>query len=231
MTNTCSGSASGTSRGTSCSPTTVPASPRKPSDEAIEAAHGEIEAELTRLNSDANDTGEIGPQAVEVYQPLFAGSQKRPVGVLELYLPYAPIHDDVAAGLRRLSLDLMIGLAALYVVLFGISLSVSRGLRRQVKINAFLAEHDPLTELPNRRLFQRRIADGARTRERRATAVRDRDRRPRPLQGHQRLARASQRRLGARRARVSPRSTSWTVERHDRAARRRRVRHPDRRPE
>jgi diguanylate cyclase (GGDEF)-like protein len=36
---------------------------------------------------------------------------------------------------------------------------VSRGLRRQVKLNAFLAEHDPLTELPNRRLFQRRIAD------------------------------------------------------------------------
>ena len=128
--------------------------------EAIEAAHGKIEAELTRLNSDANDSGEIGPQAVEVYQPLFAGSQKRPVGVLELYLPYAPIHDDVAAGQRRLSLDLMIGLAALYVVLFGISLSVSRGLRRQVKINAFLAEHDPLTELPNRRLFQRRIAEG-----------------------------------------------------------------------
>ncbi|MDQ1508781.1 MAG: diguanylate cyclase [Actinomycetota bacterium] len=126
---------------------------------AIAAAHGEVEAELTRLNSDANDTGEVGQQAVEIYQPLFAGSQQRRVGVLELYLPYAPIHDDVASGVRRLSLDLMIGLAALYVVLFAISLSVSRGLRRQVKLNAFLAEHDPLTELPNRRLFQRRIAD------------------------------------------------------------------------
>ena len=44
--------------------------------------------------------GEIGPQAVEVYQPLFAGAQKRPVGVLELYLPYAPIHNDVASRLN-----------------------------------------------------------------------------------------------------------------------------------
>lgn len=127
--------------------------------EAIDAAHGKIEAELTRLNADANDTGEVGPQAVEVYQPLFAGANEHPVGVLELYLPYAPIRDDVASGLRRLTLDLMIGLAALYVVLFTISVSVSRGLRRQVKLNAFLAEHDPLTQLPNRRLFQRRISD------------------------------------------------------------------------
>ena len=131
----------------------------KPEAEAIEAAHGEVPARLTRLNSDVNDSGAVGSQAVEVYQPLRAGSQERPVGVLELYLPYAPIHNDVASGVRRLSLDLMIGLAALYVVLFAISLSVSRGLRRQVKLNAFLAEHDPLTELPNRRLFQRRIAD------------------------------------------------------------------------
>src|SRR5436190_23575379 len=34
-------------------------------DEAIEAAHGEVEAKLTRLNADANDTGDVGPQAVE----------------------------------------------------------------------------------------------------------------------------------------------------------------------
>jgi diguanylate cyclase (GGDEF)-like protein len=79
--------------------------------------------------------------------------------VLELYLPYAPIQHDVSSGLRQLSRDLVLGLAALYIALFTISLSVSRGLRRQVKLNAFLAEHDPLTELPNRRLFQRRIAD------------------------------------------------------------------------
>jgi diguanylate cyclase (GGDEF)-like protein len=131
----------------------------KPEAVAIEAAHGNIEAELTRLNSDANDSGAVGQAAVEVYQPLVAGTPEHRVGVLELYVPYAPIQHDVSSSLRQLSRDLMIGLAALYFALFAISLSVSRGLRRQVKLNAFLAEHDPLTELPNRRLFQRRIAD------------------------------------------------------------------------
>jgi diguanylate cyclase (GGDEF)-like protein len=131
----------------------------KAEEVALEAAHGHIEAELTHLNSDSNDSGKVGEAAVEVYQPLFAGTPKHPVGVLELYLPYAPIQQDVSSGLRQLSRDLIVGLAALYVALFVISLSVSRGLRRQVKLNAFVAEHDPLTELPNRRLFQRRIAD------------------------------------------------------------------------
>jgi diguanylate cyclase len=131
----------------------------KPEGVALEAARGNIEAELTHLNSDSNDSGRIGEAAVEVYQPLLAGTPERRVGVLELYLPYAPIQHDVTSGLHQLSRDLMIGLAALYVALFTISLSVSRGLRRQVRLNAFLAEHDPLTELPNRRLFQHRIAD------------------------------------------------------------------------
>ena len=45
----------------------------KPEDEALEAAHGEIVAELTHLNADSNDTGPIGPEAVEVYLPLEAG--------------------------------------------------------------------------------------------------------------------------------------------------------------
>jgi diguanylate cyclase (GGDEF)-like protein len=131
----------------------------KPEGEAVDAARGHIVVGLTRLNSDSNDRGAVGAQAVEVYQRLLAGPREQPVGVLELYLPYAPIQHDVSSGLYRLFVDLMIGLAALYVVLFTISMSVSRGLRRQVKLNAFLAEHDPLTELPNRRLFQRRIAD------------------------------------------------------------------------
>ena len=154
----CSACACATSRGTSCSPTTaqVLRRSRRPSRSK---PRGHIEAELTHLNSDSNDSGAVGEAAVEVYQPLFAVVSKHRVGVLELYLPYAPIQHDVSSGLRQLSRDLMIGLAAPHVALFAISLSVSRGLRRQVKLNAFLAEHDPLTELPNRRLFQRRIAD------------------------------------------------------------------------
>jgi len=128
----------------------------KPDDEALDAATGEVVAHLTRLNSDANDTGKRGVASVEVYLPLRAGSPIRRVGVLEMYLPYAPINRDVSAGLHQLTLDLALGLGVLYLALFAITASVGRGLRREAARNKFLAEHDTLTELPNRDLFHRR---------------------------------------------------------------------------
>jgi diguanylate cyclase (GGDEF)-like protein len=131
----------------------------KPEDEALDAAHGKIVERLTRLNSDSNDIGRVGPEAVEIYLPLTAGQSLHRVGVLELYLPYAPIDADVTAGLHSLYRNLAAGLGALYVVLFLISVSVSRHLRRQVKVNKYMAEHDSLTDLPNRTLFHRRVGE------------------------------------------------------------------------
>ncbi len=128
-------------------------------DEALDAGRGEIVTLLNRLNSDTNDSGPSGEETVEAYRPLIAGPARRRVGVLELYLPYAPIRRDVTEGLGSLYRDLTLGLGALYVVLFGISLSVSRGLRRQLAVNTFLAEHDALTGLPNRSLFHRRAQE------------------------------------------------------------------------
>jgi len=126
-----------------------------PEDEAIEATHGTIVARLTHLNSDSNDSGPIGPEAVEVYVPLTAGNPARRVGVMEVYLPYAPINVDVTAGLHKLYRDLAMGLGVLYLILFALSISLSRGLRQQLTRNKFLAEHDLLTDLPNRALFHR----------------------------------------------------------------------------
>ena len=117
---------------------------------------------MTPLNADSNDTGSIGPESVEVYLPLVAGSPAHRVGVLEVYLPYAPIQIDIDADIDNLYRNLAIGLALLYVVLFGISLTVGRKLRRQVKVNAYMAEHDALTNLPNRALFHRRVQDALR---------------------------------------------------------------------
>jgi diguanylate cyclase (GGDEF)-like protein len=128
-------------------------------DEALDAAHGEVVATLTRLNADANDRGSAGTATVEVYLPLVGGDAAgQRIGVLELYLPYAPIRRDVSGGLHMLYLVLVIGLGVLYLALFAITASVSRGLRREASLNAFLAQHDTLTELPNRILFQRRAA-------------------------------------------------------------------------
>jgi diguanylate cyclase (GGDEF)-like protein len=47
-------------------------------------------------------------------------------------------------------------------VLSVITLSASRGLRRELRVNAFLAHHDTLTELPNRALFVERAQSAVR---------------------------------------------------------------------
>jgi diguanylate cyclase (GGDEF)-like protein len=130
-----------------------------PEKAVLEAAEGKVEAELTRLNSDANDTGPVGEQVVEIYRPLFAGPDHSLVGVLEIYLPYAPIRSDIAEGLNQLYLHLALGLLALYVILAGLSLATTRRLRQHAQTNAYLAEYDQLTGLPNRRNFRRRISE------------------------------------------------------------------------
>jgi diguanylate cyclase (GGDEF)-like protein len=125
-----------------------------PDDEALDAAAGESVTQITHLNSDSDDVGSPGAQVVEAYVPLMAGSPPQAVGVLEMYLPYSPIEQDVTAGLANLYRHLEIGLAILWLALFGVCASVTRGLRKQVALSTFLAEYDPLTTLPNRRLFQ-----------------------------------------------------------------------------
>ena len=127
-------------------------------DEVLDALHGETLALLTRFNSDSEDAGPIGPRVVEVYMPLDRTSA-RTLGVLEVYLPYDPIASDIATQTRRLSWEVGIGLALLYLVLAGISVSLTRRLRKEARENAFLARHDALTRLPNRVLFRERAKE------------------------------------------------------------------------
>jgi diguanylate cyclase (GGDEF)-like protein len=141
-------------------------------DEALNAAHGEKVAILTHLNADATPR-HPGPRAVEVYLPLRAGSPARAVGVLELYLSYAPINREVAGLLSTMYRDLIIGLGALYLTMFAISASVTRRLRRESQLNARLAQFDTLTGLPNRSLFEHEAAAALQTarRQGQATAI------------------------------------------------------------
>ena len=130
-----------------------------PERAAMQAVHGQVSASITRLNSDTNDTGPTGVQVVEVYRPLTVGPANTTIGVLEVYLPYDPIRLDIATGLNTLYRDLAIGLVALYLVLAGISLATTRRLRQQARSNAYLADHDQLTGLPNRRQFLIRVGE------------------------------------------------------------------------
>jgi diguanylate cyclase len=136
-----------------------------PDEEALDVARGKLITKVTTVNADNNDHGPSGVQAVEAYRPLRGGPDAAIVGVLEVYLPYAPIAHEVSAGLTTLYWNLAVGLAMLYLAVFSISAFVSRGLRRQLAVNAFLAQHDTLTALPNRTLFHDRaraaVADAA----------------------------------------------------------------------
>jgi diguanylate cyclase len=110
-------------------------------DEALDATHGEVVSDLTKLNADANDLGPIGPRVVEIYQPIDIGTAHTQVGVLEMYLPYAPIQKDVTAGLHRMYGLLAAGLLGLWLVLGVISASTTRRLRKRAERLQYIAHH------------------------------------------------------------------------------------------
>jgi diguanylate cyclase (GGDEF)-like protein len=141
-------------------------------DEALAAASGRTVAHLTWLNADASDEGPRGPRVVEVYQPLAAVQSGARIGVLEMYLPYAPIAADISRGQRTVSLALGAGLLLLWLCLLAVSCSVAGRLHRHASANAFLASHDPLTGLPNRSRFAERAEFATiAAAHRRATAI------------------------------------------------------------
>jgi diguanylate cyclase (GGDEF)-like protein len=123
-------------------------------DEALDAAAGRTVAHLTWLNDDDEDAPR-GPRVVEVYEPVVSSRSGARIGVLELYLPYAPIAADIAHGRRSVTTALATGLLLLWLCVLAVSASVMRHLRRQSAAHRFVATHDVRTGLPNRTEFSR----------------------------------------------------------------------------
>ena len=147
-------SGSATSAVAWCSPTTDRASTSAPRTRPSTPPPAPV-VRLAALNSDSVDTGRVGSESVEVYLPLTAGTPPHRVGVLEVYLPYAPIDADVDAGLDTLYRNLAIGLGVLYLVLFVISVSVTRRSAPSGEAERPWPSTTPSPTCPTARLFHR----------------------------------------------------------------------------
>jgi diguanylate cyclase (GGDEF)-like protein len=134
------------------------------SEELTEALTGTVVSGFAH-SADDSDGSEAGDrQLLEVYVPIQYEGSTSPDGVMEIYLPYAPVaaavHDDV----RMLQIALAIGLAFFYGVVFRLIASASTRLRRQAEALQTSADrdrhqstHDALTELPNWVLLRDRL--------------------------------------------------------------------------
>jgi len=134
------------------------------SGELASALQGYVVSGFAHSADDGAGSEDGDHQLLEVYVPLQYDGADQPDGVIELYLPYAPVAAAVREDVRTMTIALGISLAAFYVVVFRLIASASRRLRRQTEDLRTSAErdrhqatHDGLTGLPNRELLRDRL--------------------------------------------------------------------------
>jgi signal transduction histidine kinase len=103
-------------------------------DDLTNAFRGEVQSGVTNLQADENVyERSLAPRLFETYVPLWLGPSRAgtPDAVVELYQDYDAIQKEITSGFRTVALTLLIGLAALYVVLLPIAFRTSRTLGSQ----------------------------------------------------------------------------------------------------
>jgi diguanylate cyclase (GGDEF)-like protein len=120
------------------------------SPELTEAFEGHVASEVE--NNKQAEHPELG-QLLEVYVPLAVTDAQGRHLALEVYLSYSPTLARARHATQLIGLVLLAGLAILWALMWWLSISVNRTLRRQADVNEHLAMHDSLTGLPNRRML------------------------------------------------------------------------------
>ncbi|HEX8495646.1 MAG TPA: GGDEF domain-containing protein, partial [Actinomycetales bacterium] len=125
-------------------------------DEATQVRDGRTLASVRDMGATERSTaGDV----IRVLTPVLEPSEDRLVGVLEVWLPYDAVARSVTAQSQRMTVLLTLGLLVQYLVVAAISWLVTRRLRRQSTMYEHLANHDTLTDLPNRKLFRAQLAE------------------------------------------------------------------------
>src|SRR3954471_2167958 len=137
------------------------------SDELDDALAGKGVSGFAHTADESAESETGARELLEVYVPVQDDASSPPDGVVELYLPYAPVAAAVSHDVRTLIVTLAIGLAVFYGVLFRFIAAASRRLERQSEElqasavrDRHQATHDALTGLPNWELMRDHLEQG-----------------------------------------------------------------------
>ncbi len=139
---------------------------RHPPADLAKALAGQTHTRLISSADAALDPGlheiiDMSGPVLQIVSP-DATSAAPPNAALQSFVPWRPVESNIRHQTILMGGALLGGLAIFWLALFRLVTTASRRLREQADHNRNLANHDPLTGLPNRELLRRRTLSAIR---------------------------------------------------------------------